>query len=233
MGRVSERLEKGNIDMKRFRLHIITAFGDVITGTDGSVGDIIGALSRHKLWNYSCCNPIEEIAIEFGGDDTELKGWISDYKSELAGFKATIKIVDYIKVCNAEDEIADSSQSLQMDITRYNKRYCKALRIKLNSQVTDKSLGYIDQLWMSIADYFLLPSLSSLLERIKTGCVEVTWLVPTLSALQIQANIQDSKEFLDKLGVINVFMNDRNLYEKVRRCIQWLIKFYSMETFSL
>ena len=66
------------------------------------------------------CTPIEEIAKEFGGDDLELRGWIDDYKSELAGFKATTKIVDYIKVCNDEEEIADSDQSLQKDIARYD-----------------------------------------------------------------------------------------------------------------
>ena len=207
VGKVSERLERGNIDMKRFRLHISTVFGNVLTGTE-SVGDIIEAVSCHKLWDYFCCNPIEEIASEFGGDDSELRGWINDYKSELAGYKAATKIVDYIKVCDIE-EIADSGQSLRADIKRYDKRYCHKLTVKLKSHITEKSLDYIDQLWMSIADHLLLPTLSALLESIHEGCVEVTWRIPTVSALHIQANIQDSGKFLDKLDdVVRFSMDD-------------------------
>ena len=86
--------------------------------------------------------------------------------------------------------------------------------VKLKSRVTEKSLDYIDQFWRSIADHFLLPSLSALLDSIREGCVEVTWLVPTLSALQIQANIQDSTQFLEKLQVIRVIMEGEILYDE-------------------
>ena len=44
--------------------------------------------------------------------------------------------------------------------------------------------------------------------------MEVTWLVPTLSALQIQANIQDSTQFLEKLEVIRVIMEGEILYDE-------------------
>ena len=213
--KVRSKLGGKDIDMKDFRLYILNLFppGDIIPDTV-SVADIFEAVSRHQLWDYSHCTPIEEISKEFGGDDLELRGWIDDYKSELAGFKATTKIVDYIKACSDEKEIADSDQSLREDIARYDRRYCYKLTVKLKSRVTEKSLDYIDQFWRSIADHFLLPSLSALLDSIQEGCVEVTWLVPTLSALQIQANIQDSTQFLENLEVIRVIMEDEILYDK-------------------
>ena len=213
--KVRSKLGGKDIDMKDFRLYILNLFppGDIIPDTV-SVADIFEAVSRHQLWDYSHCTPIEEIVKEFVGDDLELRGWIDDYKSELAGFKATTKIVDYIKVCNDEEEIADSDQSLREDIARYDRRYCRKLTVKLKSRVTEKSLDYIDQFWRSIADHFLLPSLSALLDSIQEGCVEVTWLVPTLSALQIQANIQDSTQFLEKLEVIRVIMDGEILYDE-------------------
>ena len=213
--KVTSKLGGKDIDMKDFRLYILNLFppGDIIPDTV-SVADIFEAVSRHQLWDYSHCTPIEGIAKEFGGDDLELRRWIDDYKSELAGFKATTKIVDYIKVCNDEEEVADSDQSLRKDIARYDRRYCRKLTVKLKSRVTEKSLDYIDQFWRSIADHFLLPSLSALLDSIREGCVEVTWLVPTLSALQIQANIQDSTQFLEKLEVIRVIMESEILYDE-------------------
>ena len=213
VGKVTGKLEKRSqaIDMKRFRLHILTVFGDVIAGAL-SMPDIMASVSRHQLWDYSCCTPIEKIAEEFGGDDGELREWISSYKSELSGFKATTKIVDYIKVCNEEQDIADSSQSIKEDMKRFNRLYCRKLTFKLKSHVVGKSLGYIDELWRSIADHFLLPSLTSLLDSIHEGCMCVTWLVPTLSALQIQANIQDSADFLEQLEVVRVMMDHTILH---------------------
>ena len=213
--KVTRKLKKSDVDMEDFRLYILNLFppGDIIVDTV-SVADIFAAVSRHQLWDYLNYAPIEEIAKEFGGNDLELRGWIDDYKSELAGFKATTKIVDYIKLCSDEKEIADSDQSLREDIARYDRRYCRQLTVKLKSRVTEKSLDYIDQFWRSIADHFLLPSLSALLDSIQEGCVEVTWLVPTLSALQIQANIQDSTQFLAKLEVIRVIMEGEILYDE-------------------
>ena len=222
MIKVTDKLKNKVIDLKKFRLYILTSFntGDILDGKE-SVADIMEALSCRKLWDYSCFTRIEGLVKDFGGEDKELAGWIRDYKSELAGFKATTKIVDYIKVYSAEQEIADSSQSLRENMARYDHQYCHKLTGKLKSHVMrEKTLDYVDELWRSIADHFLLPSLPALLDSIHEGCVEVTWLVPTLSALQIKANIQDSTEFLNELEVIKVIVDDKTLYsiDKVRIC---------------
>ena len=115
----------------------------------------------------------------------------------------------------SEEEMADSEQSLRQDMARYDKCSCRKITFKLKARVTEKSLNYIDTFWQSIADYFLLPSLPALLDSIHSGCVEVTWLVSTPSALQIQANIQDSAPFLQEHGVMRVVMDDEILYDEV------------------
>lgn len=121
--------------------------------------------------------------------------------------------MDYIKICSDGGEIADSEQSLRQDMARYDRQYCRRLTIKLKSHVTEKSLDYIDKFWQSIAEHFLLPSLSALLDSIQEGCIEVTWLVPTLSALQVQANIEDSTEFLKKCEVMRVILDSEILFD--------------------
>ena len=213
--KVVSKLEKRDINMRDFRLYVVNLFppGDVIMDAVG-VADIFEIISRHRLWDYTHCTPIEEIVGEFGGDDLELRGWIGDYKAELAGFKATTKIVDFIKACSDEEEIADSDQSIRHDMARYDKRYCRKLTIKLRAKVTEKSLSYIDEFWRSIADHFFLPCLSVLLDNIQKGCIEVTWCVPTLLALQIQANVQDSTQFLQQLAIIRVVMDGEILYDE-------------------
>ena len=217
--KVTEKLNNRDIDLKKFRLYILASnnIGDILDGAM-SVTDIMGALSYHQFWDFSRFTRIEGIAKKFVGDDKELAGWIRDYKSELAGFTATTKIVDYIKVYSAEQEIADSSQSLRENMARYDHQYCHKLTVKLESHVMrEKTLDYVDELWRSIAEYFLLPSLPALLDSIHGGCVEVTWLVPTLSALQIKANIQDSTEFLKELKVIKVIVDDKTSFSKLPR----------------
>ena len=216
---VTEKLKNREINLKKFRLYILTSFntGDILDGAV-SVADIMEALSCRQLWDYSHFTRIEGIAKKFVGDDDEVARWISDYKAQLAGFTATTKIADYIKLHSAEREIADSSQSLRENMARYDHQYCHKLTLKLESHVKEKTLDYIDQLWRSIAEYFLLPSLPALLDSIHGGSVEVTWLVPILSALQIKANIQDSIDFLKELKVIKVIFDDKTLYE-VRRIV--------------
>ena len=93
---------------------------------------------------------MEEIVKKFGENDSQLTGWISDYKSEVAGFKAVTKIADYIEACSDEEDVADSEQSIRQNIAQYDKRYCRKLSIKLKARITHKSLDYIDEFWRSI-----------------------------------------------------------------------------------
>ena len=111
--RVTDQLKKKEIDMSSFRIYVINLFppGDIISETF-SMAEIFEAILRHQLWDYSNYVPIEGIITEFGGDNPELSRWMNDYKSELTGFKATTKIIDYIRVCDEDDEIADSELSL-------------------------------------------------------------------------------------------------------------------------
>ena len=211
--KVTDNLKRKGINMADFRLYVITLFSRDIVSNANSVAEIIEAISRHRLWDYLSYSPIEEISRKFGGDDPELSMWISEYKSELAGFKAITKIADYIKVSN-EDEDSMAEPKDRLKIARYNKQYYRRLSFKLKTPVTENSLDYIDKLWSSIAEHFFLPSLSVLLDTIKKGCVEVTWLVPTSSALKIQTNIHNSKEFLQANHMTRVMLDWDLLYDQ-------------------
>ncbi len=111
-------LERRDIDMKKFNLYIVNLFppGDIILNTL-SLSDIFETVSRHQLWNYSHYTPIEQILNKFGENYPEMKKKMKDYRSELAGFNATTKIVDYIDACDYRDEdIADPDDSLRQNM---------------------------------------------------------------------------------------------------------------------
>ena len=110
MVKLAAKLEQGIVDTRQFCSYVRSLFprpGNIIANSC-SVSEIFDILNG-GLWDYgSCCIYLEGIVNEFGSDNAEMKEWISNYKSELAGFKATTKIVDYIKMCDKESEIADS-----------------------------------------------------------------------------------------------------------------------------
>ena len=218
---ISTNLMKKNIDMGELRLYITTLFppGDFVAYAK-SVAEVCEAMSHHQLWDFHSFTPVEEIVKKFGENDPQLTGWIRDYKSELAGFKAVTRIADYIEACSDDEDIADSEQSISQNIARYDKKYCRKLSIKLKARITEKSLDYIDQFWSSIADYFFLPSLSVLLDTIKEGCVEVTWLVPTAAALQIEANMEDSEDVWRNLEVTRVEMDGVVYYSATQNMVR-------------
>ena len=215
---ITKRMTRRDVDVSSFRLHIFTVFGNVSICRD-NVASIMEDLTRYRILKYDCCVHIEQIAKEFVDNDADLKRQIHKYKAELAGFKATTKIVEYIKVCKKEEELTDSDQSLEKNSNHYTEKYCRKLSVKLNSRVNKMSLDYIDELWKSIADACMIPHLPVLLESIKAGCVKVTWFVPTESALQIEEIITSTK-IVKMFDVIRLIMNDKILYDKVRSIIR-------------
>ncbi len=211
--RVSVKLSAMNINMERFRTFVAILFppGDFISDT-ATIIEIFNALTHKQLWDHSSYSAFESIYKEFGEEDAELKIWMNNYKAELAGFKATTKIIDYIKECNTEDEIADSEQSIRQYKGKYDKRYCRRLTMKLKSKITEKSLEYVDEFWRSVADHFFLPSLPIRLDSIHEGCTEISWLISTQSASQIESALH-SVAFFRQFQVTKVSLDDITLYE--------------------
>ena len=81
--------------------------------------------------------------------------------------------------------------------------------------MTGKTLEYIDKLWLSLAELFVLPALSALLDNIKRGCIEVSWLIPPahfISISQIRDNLQKNASFLKAKNIIEVFIDDESIY---------------------
>ena len=153
--KVTDNLKRKNIDMEEFHLYIITFFPRGIVSNANSVAEVFEAISQQQLWDHLSYSPLKEVSEKFERDDPQLKEWISEYKSELSGFKATTKIADYIKVNNEDEDMAEPEERLHM--ARYDKCYYRRLSFKLKTPVTEKSLDYIDELWRSIAEYFYLP----------------------------------------------------------------------------
>ena len=208
----SSKLSATNIDIIKFRSFIVNLFppGKFIANMD-TVTDIFNALTHNSLWNHSHYKTFEAIYKEFGGGDIELRRRLDSYKSELAGFKATTRIIEFIKNCSIADGIAESEESISQYKARYDKEYYTELTMKLNERISERSLAYIDEFWMSIADLFRIPPLAALLERVREGCTEITWLISTQAASQVESAINSFLMF-QQAQVSKITLDDKILY---------------------
>ncbi len=219
---VRKKLEAMDIDMNDFSEFILTFFGGdvgqkLVSGPSQSVGDIFKSITKHKLWDYMNYYYIEEILEEFGGDDRELTEWVRDYKTDLGGFKAVTKIADFMDCFKAGGgSIVDTgSADKSLNVARYDPTYYSTLSVKLETCVKEKGLFYVDDLWKSITDHFLLPPLPVLLDSICEGCVEVTWVTPSALTMQIQWNMDGASEFLDKNEILRVAIDNQVIYDNM------------------
>lgn len=87
---------------------------------------------------------------------------INKYKSELAGFKATNKIIDYIR-CKKSGDPSDWDTNelkphlpIQQSMAEIDSTYCHKLSSKLKERVNEKCLDYVEQLWVSVTEYLYL-----------------------------------------------------------------------------
>ncbi len=198
--RVVGKLRDRNINIDDFRLYLTTNFGcgDFISSIS-SVSEMIVAVTGKPLWNFYNCYVLEGIIKYFCKDDSEMIGWMEEYKTKLSAFKTATKIV---KGYTDADLMADTDEAIN-DYEVYDKKFFVKLSLKLRKnkdiilRVDQNCLLYIDELWTAISRYFLLISLPNLLEKIRKGCIEITWIVPAAiaSIINLMAKSPGCTEF--------------------------------------
>ena len=207
---VAVKLKTKELDLEAFRLYIVAVFppGKCIPQSTNII-TIFEAVTQNELWSYWNYTPVEKIVMRFAPCDNEMKGWLDNYMKELSGYKATTKIADVIELYSIDEE-ADPGKPLSV---KYDSAYLRRLTVKLKTRVTEKTLLYVDDLWLSLAEYFLLPSLSVLLDSIKKGCVEVSWLIPPHLVFQIVGNLQENSTFLQSKDIVRVLLDGESVYD--------------------
>lgn len=211
---VLEILMRQEISMEKFRVFVAGLFPGILKCIPFSskLSDIFEFITDNKLWNYCHYFPLKSVAEKFGYKDQEMQPLIVSYEQELTGFYATTNLVDYMALCNDKD--ADPDVPLDIDPLKYNKEFFRSLSIKLEARVTDKTLHYIDQLWRALAGFFLMPSLSALLDSIVAGSLVITWLIPHHFTIQIREKSKkvSAVQFFRHHRIVEVKIDDDAVY---------------------
>jgi len=169
--------------------------------------EIFDALSMYGRWDYLNYYLLQNIIEEFASDDDELNGMMKHYQEDLTGHILTLKIPEYL------DAISSTHPSIE---TSEDEDSCdelfKKLSIKVDANITDHSLSYVDNLWQSLASQFSLPRPALLLHRIAKGCIGVTWLLPVNLVDHVTKTAQETSNMFTEQHILRVMLGDHCIY---------------------
>ena len=213
---VCGRLQQNGIDMGEFSLFVVARFppGDCIPHTN-DLGEMFKAITRNGLWDFWNYSPLEEIVERFGKGDPQLFLWMNEYKSDVVGFKACTKIVAYLSKVEFDSfDDSDAEQPAPVKPAKHDYRYYRKLSLKLKLNVANRSLSFIDDLWSSVSECFLLPPLSAILSRVHKGCITVVWLIPTGLVPRLLMEIHKAGDFFQQHHIASVTLDDQCVYDE-------------------
>ena len=164
---------------------------------------IFHALGIHKLWDYINYYLLQSIIEEFAGDDDELNSLMVQYQRDLTGYILVLNIQTYLKATQYE----------HFTVTDENE-YFKKLSAKVNANVTDHSLTYVNELWQSLTQQFALPRPAMILHSIAEGCIGITWLIPANLVYYVTTMVQKTSSRFAKQGILQVILDEQCIYTK-------------------
>ena len=175
-----------------------------------NVKKLFAAITLKHLWNYHHYSPLEQLIDQFLPSDQEVGSLMKEYKARLSGFYLTTKLIDYIEYqkLSADDSDMECDQLSPKLTTEQHKKIKVVLQFK--RKISQVSLDYVVKLWQSFAEEYEIPSLTAVIDRIVTGSLEVTWIVPQY----IAGAIFPRSKFFRSHGIVLVSIDDVIIYDE-------------------
>jgi len=208
---VRRKMSKMRIDIKEFLLFVIALFppGDCIPPSPTNLSKVFEAITRNGLWDYFHYSPLEQIVKKFGAGNPKMEAWIKTYKKDLKAYTIVASIEDYI-----ESDLDTCTGQSQEDSAKYDPRYnCP---VEWKTKFVDHSLQHLTNVWEVFSDRYLVPDSppTALLDRVRKGCVSVTWLVPSYLIPQLVERVKMDTMFFQKFRILKVTVRGETVYEE-------------------
>ena len=196
-------------DISNVRDFLITFFKCDFPETS-NLKKLFATITLNDLWDYHHYSPVERLIDQFLPSDQEVGSLLKEYKARLSGFYLTTKLIDYIEYqdLSADDSDEESDQPSPKLTTKQYKKIKVVLQ--LERKISQVSLDYVMRLWQSFAEEYEIPSLTAVIDRIVTGSLEVTWIVPQ----HIADAILPRAKFFRSHGIVLVFIDDVIIYDE-------------------
>ena len=204
---VQSSMEGRKVEVKKVRRFMLGFFcGECSIPKDDDMDTVFDAITEAQLWRYDHYGPLEELAVKFLPEDDPARVQVTEYKSQLTGFQATTRIIDFIKLNELEDreEIPDRLFSPK----RYNGYYQKlTVELELSrdaKNVFELTLEHVNNFWRMLAKEFHLPPLTAVMDKIVEGSLRITWLILPHIVDKIRATYFKSVEFFQQHNIISI-----------------------------
>ena len=221
-----EKFQSRNISFGAVQTFLITMYSspnsrdgnDTVTSvveSAESMEEIFRALSKYRLWDYLNYFLLQSMIEQFARDDRELNDMMQKYQQDLTGHTLVLKIQTYLDathpVTSSDSENSDN-ESVPAPPPQDKCWLFQELSVKVDINVTEHSLSYVDELWRSLANQFLLPQSALILDSIAKGCISITWLIPANLVNYVSRIAQATSSKFEEKHVLKVVLEDQCIY---------------------
>jgi hypothetical protein len=146
---------------------------------------------------------------------------MTEYKERFSGYSATIKLIEYIRENTSLDQYDSDTDETDVSTCsekmQYTRKHYRKLTVKLeipHTKMTQISMTYVQDLWVSFADEFNIPSLTATIDKILEGSLKIVWLILPHFAELIRTSAHKSVEFFHRHDIIFVAIDDCIVYDE-------------------
>ena len=161
------------------------------------------------------------IVRNFGAGDPEIEAWIRKYKKDVKAYTIVTSIEDFI-----DSDLDACTHQSQVDSAKYDP--CYNCPVEWKTDFVDLSLQHLTDVWEMFSDRYLVPDSppTALLDRVRKGCVSVTWLVPSYLIPQLITRVKIDITFFQKHRILKVTVTGEVVYEEVaKKAIEVTLKY--------
>ena len=209
--KVRSAMQRNKIDALDVHQFLVTYFeGECSIPEVPDFTKIFNAMTTTKLWRYDHYGALEELAESFLPEDDPARAQVTEYKSQLTGFQATTRIIDFVKLNELEDR---EEISCMFSPKKYNRHYQKlTVELRLERDISELTLLYAEKLWKALMKEFHLPPLTAVMDKIVEGSLSITWLILPHIVEKIRATYFKSVEFFQQRNIIRIvlYSDDRD-----------------------
>ena len=222
---VQSSMENRKVKVKKVRQFLLNFFeGNCSIPKEDDLDAIFDTITEARLWRYDHYGPLEELAESFLPEDDPARAQVTEYKSQLTGFYATTRIIDFVKL----NELAEDLEEIPDRVfspKKYNSHYQKlTVKLRLDRDVSELSLEYVAKLWKALAKEFHLPPLTVIMDKIVEGSLRITWLILPHIIEKIRATYFKSVEFFQQHNIVEIELyNKVDVYNFILYNEKWMV----------
>ena len=163
-----------------------------------TLDEIFLFLTRNEVWDFLNFHVLTKIVKQFINDAESINQNIAVYQMRVDIFKRETYLLDYIKVR------ASGASPIPG---------CKDVMVKIEQNYETFTLAQLSEQEEFLCSQFLLNQFIFRFKESRSGCVQITWLVPQAAIdLLMPANLARKGDALKEHGILEIRVDNRYVY---------------------